>query len=176
MKRGTLRAACMLVLAAGVSTCWGGRTAQAAELKPGTWTFGGGLGFLGNTPDGTAFALNFYADVGIAPKLSLGPLLQLGVTGDMSQIGVSGQVKYWLGIPDTANRLKIVVQGGLGFIHSDVEGGDTSWLIPIGVGADYAVTKTLSVTGTFLLNFADLHPRGGNAVHVMPGFTIGVRY
>ena len=35
---------------------------MAAEPKASAWSGGIGIGFLGNTPDGTAFATNFNAD------------------------------------------------------------------------------------------------------------------
>lgn len=148
----------------------------AEQLVPGTWTGGIGLGFLRDTPDGTAFAVNLFAEGFVAERLSLGPLLQLGFTDDSSQVGVSGQVKYWIDIPDTARRLRVAVQGGVGFVHNSFRAGDTSWLIPFGVGADYAFTENLKVTGTFLLNLTDLDTGRGSDAHVMPGLTFGVRF
>jgi uncharacterized protein with beta-barrel porin domain len=148
----------------------------AAELRPGGWTFGAGLGFLSDTPDGTAFALNGYADYVFAPPLSIGPLLQLGFTGDSSQVGLSGQVKFWIGFPNTAPPLKLAVQGGLGFVHNSFREEDTSWLIPLGLTADYALSRVLSLTGTFLLNFTDLDTGRRSHADVMPGLTFGVRF
>lgn len=177
MKRRTIVFVWLVVgLTVGLTGYWGGEPAQAADQKPGAWTGGGALGFLGNTPDGTAFALNFNAEGFINRNFSLGPLLQLAFTGDLSQIGLSGQAKYWIDIPETANRLKLTVQGGLGFVHTDFLRDDTSWLIPFGVGVDYAVTDTLKVTGTFLINFSDLHTGFGTGAHVMPGLTFGLRF
>ena len=149
---------------------------RAADLQPGSWTFGGGLGFLGDTPDGTAFAMNFYADAFIARNVSLGPLLQLGFTGDMAQIGVSGQVKYWIDIPGTANRLKVVPEAGIGFVHTGFRNDDTSWLIVLGAGADYRLNNQMSVTGTLLLNFTNLDTDRATGADIMPGFTVGVRF
>jgi hypothetical protein len=154
----------------------GGRPAEAADPKAGAWTFGAALGFLADTPDGTAFALNGNAEVFIDRKLSVGPLLQLALTGDLAQIGLSGQAKYWIDIPGTENRLKVTVQGGIGFVHAAFREDDTSWLIPIGAGADYKLTDSLNITGTLLLNFTDLDTGRGSDAHVMPGFTVGVRF
>jgi hypothetical protein len=165
------------VIAVGMlGATWSGTPAPAAELRPGTWTLGGGVGVLRDTPDGTAFALNGYAETLVAPRLSLGPLLQLGFTGDLSQIGLSGQVKYWIDVPQTARRLMLTVQGGLGFVHSDRVEDDTSWLIPLGVGADYALSPTLSATGTFLINLTDLDTGRRTGADVMPGLTFGLRF
>jgi hypothetical protein len=154
----------------------GGRPAEAADPKAGTWTFGGALGFLADTPDGTAFALNGNAETFIERKFSIGPLLQLAATGDLAQIALSGQAKYWIDIPGTENRLKVTVQGGIGFVHAAFRDDDTSWLIPIGAGADYKLTDSLNITGTFLLNFTDLETGRGSDARVMPGFTVGVRF
>lgn len=151
-------------------------TAHAAELKAGTWTGGLGFGFLRDTPDDTAFAVNLSAERFVVERLSLGPLLQLGFTDDSSQVGLSGQLKYWIDIPDTSRRLRVNVQGGLGFVHNSYRDGDTSWLIPFGVGADYAFTENLNVTGTFLLNLTDLDTGRGSDAHVMPGLTFGIRF
>jgi hypothetical protein len=144
--------------------------------KAGTWMGGGGIGFLGNTPDGTAFALNLNADGFLNRNLSLGPLLQLGLTGDMTLVGLSGQAKYWIDLPETSNRAKLFVEGGIGFAHADLRGSDTSWLIPLGVGLDYRVDRKISLTTTFLLNFTDLDLGRGNSTTVMPGLTFGLRF
>jgi hypothetical protein len=104
-------------------------------------------------------------------------LLQFGFTGDLFQIGMSGQAKYWILIPNTQNRLKVAVQGGIGFTHASFRQNDTSFLVPLGATADYALTPKVSVTGTFLLNLTDLDPGlPRHRAHVMPAFTVGVRF
>lgn len=165
----------VLVLVGSLSRVQGSAV-EAAELRPGSWTVGAGLGFLRDTPDDTAFALNASADYVFAERFSVGPLLQLGFTGDSSQIGLSGQVKYWLAIPDAPPRLRFAVQGGVGFVHNSFRDDDTSWLIPLGFGVDYALNNALSLTGTFLLNLTDLDTGRGSDTSVMPGATFGVRF
>lgn len=164
----------------GEKTAWAaepiGEMVQASEGATRTWSGGGSIGFLANTPDDTAFAFNLHADRFVSQNISLGPLLQLGFTGNMNQVGFSGQGKYWINIPESNNRLKLALQGGLGFIHSDFFRDDTSWLIPIGVGADFAISRTVSFTTDFLLNFTDLNTGGGTGSNVMPGLTFGVRF
>ncbi len=58
-----------------------------------------------------------------------------------------------------------------------------SFLIPLGVGLDYAVTPRLAITADFLLNFTSLGDNvrvGGATVdlhtNVMPAFYLGVRF
>ena len=80
----------------------------------------------------------------------------MAFVGSLSQVGLSGQAKYWFDIPDTSNRLKLVRQGGLGFLHADRLDADTSWLVPLGVGFDYVVTEKLTMTANFLINFTDI--------------------
>ncbi len=172
----TLIRTLLLGLAVGLTLVAAAPSAWAADAQPGSWTFGAGAGFLGDTPDGTAFAMNFYADAFLTRNLSLGPLLQLGFTGDMSQVGVSGQVKYWIDIPGTDNRLKVVPEAGIGFVHTGFRNDDTSWLIVLGASADYRLNNKLSVTGTLLLNFTSLDTDRATGADVMPGFTVGVRF
>lgn len=149
---------------------------EAAEPQAGAWSGGAAIGFLGNTPDGTAFATNLHADYFLSRQLSVGPLAQFAVTGDLFQIGVSGQMKYWLDVPEIDKRVKVNLQGGLGFLHADLHTSDTSWLIPIGVGLDFALNRKISLISTFLLNFTDVDTGRGTGATVMPGLTFGVRF
>ena len=169
-----------LIRYSGEETAWAAEPteekAKPADPATRTWSGGGSIGFLANTPDDTAFAFNLHADRFVSRNISLGPLLQLGFTGDMNQVGFSGQGKYWVDLPQLDHRLKLALQGGLGFIHSDFFRDDTSWLIPIGVGADFAVSRTVSLTADFLLNFTDLNTGAGTGTNVMPGLTFGARF
>ena len=139
------------------------------------WSVGGAIGFLANSPDDTAFALNLNGDIVADERVSFGPLLQLGFTGDMTLVGFSGQGKY--AIPIEGNdRFKILLQGGIGFVHADPGPADTSFLIPLGVGLDYQLNSQLAVKTDFLLNFTDLDHRGHNDTNVMPSLTFGIRF
>lgn len=155
-------------------------SALAGDPKPGTLSGGAALGFLGNTPEATAFALNFHGDLFVNPELSVGPLLQLAFTGNLTQVGLSAQGKYWWTVPTTDNRGKLVLQAGIGFVNADRGNGnsDTSFLIPLGVGLDYQLNKVLAVNVTFLLNFTDLETGPGQSgeTNVMPGLTFGFRF
>jgi hypothetical protein len=150
--------------------------AHSADPQTGTWSGGGAIGFLANTPDGAAFAFNVNADYFLNRNVSFGPLFQLAATGELSQFGVSGQGKFWIDLPGAENRARLTLQGGMGFVHSDLVGSDTSWLMPIGVGVDYMLTTKVSFTTTFLLNFTDLDTGPGGDAHVMPGLTFGLRF
>ena len=129
MTRGETASRWMLVagLTVALTASSGRGYAEAAEPTPGAWTGGAALGFLGNTDDRTAFAMNLNVERFLNRSFSVGPLLQFGVTGNLTQIGVSGQVKYWLNL---SKALKLTAQGGLGFMHTDVPGSGTSLLVP----------------------------------------------
>jgi hypothetical protein len=55
---------------------------DGSNPRPGQWSGGAGVGFLANTPDGPEFGLAGYADYFVAPRLSVGPLLQYGGVGN----------------------------------------------------------------------------------------------
>lgn len=176
MTRG--KTVCLWKLVAGATVALtaycGAGEAAAADLTSGTWTGGAALGFLANTADGTAAAVNLNVERFFSHSWSLGPLLQLGFTGDLAQLGVSAQVKYWM--PLAVKDLKLNVQGGIGFVHTDFHGTDTSFLVPIGAGLDYTLTNRVSATANFLLNFTDIDTGSGKPSHVMPGLTFGLRF
>lgn len=151
----------------------------AAEPQParqaGTWTGGAAVGVVGNTPDGTALGLNFNAERFLDENISVGPLVQLGFTGDLTQVGMSGQGKYWIDLSQDP-RLKVNIQAGIGFLHADLRGAsDTSFLIPLGIGVDYRLNDNVALTSTFMLNFTDLSV-AGNRTTVMPAWTVGFRF
>ena len=153
---------------------------QAAEpqtQKP--WNVGGTMGFLANTPDDTAFALNFNADANLNRHVAVGPLLQLGFTDDLALVGLSGQGKYAIPLSHLNDRLKLILQGGIGFVHADRGPSDTSFLIPLGIGVDYQMNSQLAFKSDLILNFTDLdlgRGRGNDDTNFMPGLTFGVRF
>src|SRR5262249_28121145 len=97
--RTIVRLTLVAAVTVGLIVLGGARDGGATEPAAGAWTGGAAVGFLGNTPDGTAFAMNLNVERFFNRSFSVGPLLQFGVTGDMTQIAASGQVKYWLQLP-----------------------------------------------------------------------------
>jgi len=164
--------------------------AEIVALRPGQWSAGAGPGFLANTPDGVEPAFRGHIDYSLSPRVALGLLGQhAGAGGNDSVIGVSIQGKYWWDIPGTY-RARLVLQGGLGFAWADIEDDDSgvadtyrSFLIPVGIGVDYAVTPRVALTADLILNLVSLGETariGGRDVdlhtNVMPGFYLGVRF
>jgi hypothetical protein len=165
--------------------------ADVDNLRHGQWSGGTGIGFLGNTPDGAEFALKGHAEYFFTPDFSVGPLAQYAGAGNDIIFGLSAQAKYWWDIPSRRNLARLVVQGGIGFVRAGIKDSDSgapadtyaSFLIPVGVGLDYTVTKQLALTADFLVNFTSLGETvhaGGRDVdlhtNVMPGLYFGVRF
>lgn len=142
--------------------------AQRTADRTGKFFGGAALGLQTDTADDTAFALGLYGDYYLTHGFSIGPLLQMGFTDDLFQLGLTAQAKYTFDIPDIP-RLKPHVQAGLGFIHADLDGrygndkDDTSFLIPIGIGAEYRLSNWVSLDGAVLVNFNDLDYRDGDS-------------
>lgn len=132
--------------------------------RTGGFIFGVGLGLQADTPDDTALALGLSGDYYLTPGFSIGPLLQMGFTDDLFQVGLSAQAKYTFHLPRMP-ELKPHIEGGIGFIYADLERearrdeDDLSFLIPAGVGAEYRLTNSLSLDTTFLFNFTNLDVR-----------------
>ena len=147
--------------------------------KTGRFELGADIGLMGGTIDGTAFAVGISGDFPVAPHITVGPLLQIGVTGNLTQLGVTGQVKYTLDIPDLP-QLKPQFQAGIGFLYADLDFGpssssDTSWLIPIGMGLEYRAMKNLYFDTTLLFNFTDMNIRNQSDDFFITWF-VGVRF
>src|SRR4030042_1379830 len=136
----------------------------SADQRAGRFIVGAGLGFQANTPDHTALAIGFSGDYYFTQGFSIGPLLQLGFTGDLFQFGLTAQAKYTFDLREIP-ALKPHIEAGIGFIYSDLDRGlwrdedDLSFLIPLGIGAEYRLTNSISLDPTFLFTFTDLDVR-----------------
>jgi hypothetical protein len=167
-----------------------GADTNGDHLRAGQWSGGAGMGFLGNTPDGVLeFAFNGHADYFIAERISIGPLAQYAGVGNDFLFGLSAQAKYWWDIPGT-NATRLVIQGGAGFIRAGIKDTDSgiantygSFLIPIGIGIDHAISERLSLTADLFINLTSLGETvraGGREfdlhTNVMPAFYLGIRF
>ena len=134
----------------------------ASVSRAGRFVFGTGLGLQANTVDDTAFAFGFSGDYFFTNNLSLGPLMQFGVTGDLFQFGLSAQAKYTFDLPQMP-ALKPHVEGGIGFLYANLDRpgsgskDDTSFLIPLGLGFEYRLSPRLSLDTTAFFNFTDIN-------------------
>ncbi len=147
-----------------------------AHRMPGGIGGGVDLGLQMGTVDDEAAAINGHVEYFVDNALAVGPLLQLGLTGDLTQVGFSLQAKYYVGSL-SQNRWTPTVQAGLGFIHADlnVPGGnikDTSFLAPVGVGLEYQIDQNLSVATNLLFNFTNLFGVDDSYV----SWTVGIQF
>jgi len=135
--------------------------AQERMEKTGQLQLGVDIGFQVETLDGTAFALGFNGDYFLDRNFSVGPLIQLALTDDLTQFGFTLQGKYHINLAGNPN-LRPHLQGGLGFVFADLDlpplrdDSDTSFLVPVGGGFEYRITPNVSATSLFLLNFTGL--------------------
>jgi opacity protein-like surface antigen len=150
----------------------------SSDERAGRYIVGAGLGFQADTPDGTAFALGLSGDYYVTQGFSIGPLLQLGFTGDLFQFGLTAQAKYTFDLTEIP-ALKPHVEAGIGFIYSDLDRGpwrdedDVSFLIPLGIGAEYRLTHSISADTNFLFNFTHLDVRDKNFFFT---WLVGLKY
>jgi hypothetical protein len=173
---------------AGLATA-GVAHADAQDPRPGRWSGGAGVGFLANSPDGPEPALAGHAQYAVTERVSVGPLVQYAGAGNDVVVGLSIQVSYRWNIV-ASGRAKVVVQGGVGFVHARIEDADigaeetdSAFVVPVGVGLDYAVTRRVAVTADLILNVTSLGgdvPVGDREVDlhtsIMPAFYVGVRF
>src|SRR5260370_16514572 len=103
-RRGTL-GTWMAALAVAAGLIGLGGAAEGADLKPGAWTYGAGFGFLRETPDGTAFALNVNAETFLIERLSVGPLLHLGFTAASPHSRLSRHANSSIHLPTPSNLI-----------------------------------------------------------------------
>lgn len=134
---------------------------RPVEMRAGTFTLGVDIGLQGATADGTAFAWGLSGDYFLNHNVSVGPLFQMGTTDDLTQIGLTAQGKFTFDLPGMPD-LKPHLQGGIGFIHADLDRtgrpdrDDTSFLIPLGFGAEYRLNRNISLGSSLLFNITDL--------------------
>jgi opacity protein-like surface antigen len=102
----------------------------------------------------------------------------MGFTGDLFQLGLTAQAKYTFDIGQIP-ALKPHIEAGIGFIYANKDGrlwrdeDDSSFLIPLGFGVEYRLTKSISLDTNFLFNFTDLDVRDENFFFT---WLVGVRY
>ncbi len=152
------------------------------QQMTGRWAVGAELGPQTGTADNdAAFAFGLNADYYLDQHFSVGPLLQFGFTGDLTQVGLSAQAKYTFDLPRVP-ELKPHLQGGLGFLHVDMDqppagpkDSDTGFLVPFGGGFDLELSKNLLLGTTLLLNFTDADIQGERVDNLFMSWFFGLR-
>ncbi len=154
--RGTLLKVCTAL--ALVAT-----TVTAATAQDQRETAGPSLGIsFGFTADPENFLLAFEAPFGVAPGVTVGPLLQLGLSDDWTIVAPSANVRYAFDLSAASTpevrRLSPFIQGGLGFAYLDRDRSgrrdrdDTGFLFNMGGGIEYFVTEQFAVGSSIMFN------------------------
>lgn len=177
-QRGLICVGVMIVVFLALTPFAEAQGVQSEEERTGKIIFGAGLGLMADTPDGTAFALGLNGDYYFTQGFSVGPLLQMGFTGDLFQLGFTVQAKYTFDI-EPIPALKPHIEGGVGFIYADRsrsvarDEDDVGILFPLGFGVEYRLTKSISLDTTFLFNFTDVNVGDENFFFT---WLVGLRY
>lgn len=131
---------------------------EDVRLAAGEWSPHAGIGFVAD-PD--AFLLGLGLDYGVAEFMSLGPLLQLGLSDDDTLVAPTLNFHFGIPLSGVSNqyvrRLEPFVQAGLGMVYLEKERGndeddDAGFLMNGGVGAQYWLTDDMAVGTNMLFN------------------------
>ncbi len=119
--------------------------------------FGTDVGVWTGTVADERFALGFNLDYYLGPAFSVGPMVLLAPTGDLTEIAFAPVVRYHIRL----THLNLVPFAGVGFVHADLERGrvddsDTSYYIPLGLTAEVPVSEHIALAGTLLVNLHNL--------------------
>lgn len=169
-----------VILVCLISVMWAGTAAaqqSPASTAPGKLTIGGATGFDAGTADGTVFGLFLDGRYELDQHLAFGPLLQIGVSSDFTLVGLSGQLTYSMSLPTQPNVLPYL-QGGLGFVVIDADQprheDDAGFLIPIGAGVDFELSKNLLLGTEILLNYTSVNVSQQPSVYM--SWLFGLRF
>ena len=166
-KRGVWFVGSLLLAALFLGTAVEAQDVPASVSRAGRFVFGTGLGLQADTLDSTAFAVGVGGDYFFTNNISLGPLMQFGVTSDLFQMGLTAQAKYTFDLPQVP-QLKPHLEGGIGFLYANLDRpgsgnkDDTSFLIPLGVGVEYRLSPRISLDTTAFFNFTDINVRNSD--------------
>ncbi len=153
---------------------------QAQENRLG---FGTDLGFWAGTSNDTVFALGFNLDYFLDPAFSLGGMVLLAPTGDLTQIAFAPVGRFHINL----NPVNIVPFAGFGFVNANLDRGegpgsidrtDTSFYIPLGATLEFPVSRKIALASTLIVNIHDLNfdppvGRDQTSVALLFGFRFG---
>ena len=144
-----------ITLSAGLVVA--GEGAALAQQKPNHWSFEVDAGLWAETSDNERLAFNVNLDYYVEPLFSFGWMTLFTTGGDLTQVAFAPVARWH--VPWRA--IKIAPLIGFGGIYGDLDekkGGDSDWsiFIPVGIGAEYPVSKKLALASTLYLNFHDL--------------------
>jgi len=137
---------------------WSAATTTEIQDPPSTgWSFRAGIGFI---DDPTAFLLNFEAPYAFDRRVSVGPMIQVGLDGDNTIVAPT--LNLTVTVPDLPgedwDRIRPFGFIGFGFayIKDDNRRNDNSsagFLVDFGFGLDYQLSDRLFVGSQMTFNF-----------------------
>lgn len=136
-------------------------TAGLAVAQDNRFGFGTDVGVWTGTVADERFALGFNLDYFLGPAFSVGPMVLLAPTGDLTEIAFAPVARFHIRL----THLNIVPFAGVGFVHADLDEGqgpgriddsDTSYYIPLGLTAEVPVSDHIALAGTLLVNLHNL--------------------
>ena len=157
--RRTIHCWVMIVMITAGTICGSYSTSSAQENRLG---FGTDIGFITGTADDTVFAFGMNLDYYLDPAFSLGPMLLLSPTGDLTEIAVAGVARFHIRLP----TLNIVPFAGIGLVYANVDSGmgpnrietsDTSFYLPIGLAAEFPVSDKIALSTSLVVNIHNLN-------------------
>ena len=136
-------------------------TAGPAVAQENRFGFGTDVGVWTGTVADERFALGFNLDYFLGPAFSLGPMVLLAPTGDLTEIAFAPVARFHIRL----TGVNVVPFAGVGFVHADLERGqgpgriddsDTSYYIPLGLTAEVPVSDHIALAGTLLVNLHNI--------------------
>lgn len=173
------RAALAAAALAATATLTAAAPAAAQENRFG---FGTDVGVWTGTVADERFALGFNLDYYLGRAFSVGPMILLAPTGDLTEIAFAPVARFHIRL----TNVNLVPFAGAGFVHADLDRGqgpgrvdtnDTSYYIPLGLTAEVPVNRNIALAATLLVNLHNLEldpPVGDDDTSVALMF--GVRF
>lgn len=151
-----------------------GRSAFAFADRVG---FGADLGFWADTSDDEVFAMGFNLDYYLDRAFSIGPMVLFSPSGDLTQVAFAPVARFHIRL----NAVNIVPLAGVGFVHGDLDRGsidesDTSYYIPLGVAAEFPVSRKIALATTLYVNLHDLELEPRDDDNVSVALMFGLRF
>lgn len=137
------------------------------------------IGDIGLTGGPSMFLLGGEMSYHLDEASAVGALLQLGVSGDDTFLGLSMHYKhhFYLEGAGARSRLRPFAQGGLGFAYLDKDRRDDwSVLVHAGGGLQYHVNSTTHLGSNILLDFLPNEPAGDSFVFTWQVLQVGFRF
>jgi opacity protein-like surface antigen len=154
----------------------GGSYSGAEEDREGHWIGEAGAGFT-SSPD--TFLLTVEGDYYFDQHVALGPLLQLGLSGDDTIIAPTANVRYVFDAAETP--FKPFVQGGAGFAYLEKDGrrgddDDIGFLFNFGGGTDFRISDNMQLGTGVMFNFLPGDVLGEDYFFSWRVLSVGVRF